>query len=166
MVFVQFADAPEEKSIPRHRVVSPRSRENQAIVAAEGGDHDRNRHNGRAGPWEDYVRGLGRDPVARRILDCGERKRSEVSDVCEQIKSDDEEGAEREREWNIASRIFHFAGGEGDVVPCVRGEKRVGLRDADANKKSERGYGRQAWADFLETAAQGPEIAEVFSAGT
>ena len=158
---VQLAHAPEEQTVARHRIVSARAGQNQPVVAAEGRDHDRDRHDGRARAGKNYVRRLRRDAIARRILNRFERQRRQISNVREQIKADDENRAERQRERNVAPRIFHFAGGESDVVPGVGGEKRIGLRHADADEKSEGGRGSQASADFLQIAAHRPDVAEV-----
>ena len=49
------------------------------------------------------------------------------------------DGAERERQRDVAPRVLHFAGGERDVVPRVGREERSGLRDADRDEQPERG---------------------------
>src|SRR6202022_4367419 len=69
--------------------------------------------------------------------------------------------AECEREGNVATRIYDLASCEGDVVPRVGGEKRIGLRYADSDEEPECGRGGQSFADFLQTATQRPEVAEV-----
>ena len=151
----------EEETVARHRIVGARARQNQPVVAAEGRDHDRDGHDGRARAGKDHVGGFRRDAVARRVLNRLERQRRQIRDVGEQIEADDKDGAERERERNVATRIYHFAGREGDVVPGVGGEKRIRLRHADADEETEGGRGGQALADILQIAAQAPEVAEV-----
>src|SRR5436189_2209097 len=96
-----------ENTVSGHRVVSTRACEDKAVVATERRNHDRDRHDRRARAGKDNVRGLGRDAVARRVLDRGKWKSSEISDVREQIKCDHEKGAERERKRNVAPRILH-----------------------------------------------------------
>ncbi len=92
-------------------------------------------------PGKNYVGCLGRDAIARRILNCGEWQRRQIGDIREQIKADDENRSERERQRNVAPRIDHFAGGESDVVPGVGRKERIRLRDADADEQAERGRG-------------------------
>src|SRR5207248_1452861 len=161
VILVQLSHAPEEETVARHGVVGARAGENEPVIAAERRNHDRNGHDGRASARKDYVGRLRRDPVARRILNRSERKRRHVSNVGEQIKSDNQKGAERERERNIAPWIFHFSGGEGDVVPGIGGEKGIGLGHANGDEEAECGRRGQTFADILQTAAQGPKIAEV-----
>src|SRR5205823_2444350 len=161
VVLVQLADATEKETVTRHCIVSARAGEDQPVVAAECRNHDSNGHDGRACAGKDDVGGLGRHAVARRILDRVERKRGQIRNVSEQIKPDHQNGAERERERNVTTRIYDLAGGEGNVVPGVGGEKRVGLRHANPDEESENGRGSQSFANLLQTAAQRPEIAEV-----
>jgi len=54
-----------------------------------------------------------------------------------------------------------FSGSEGDVVPRVGSEKRVRLRDADADEEPEGGRGGQALPDILQFAADMPKVSEV-----
>ena len=161
MVLVQLADATEKETVTRHCIVSARAGEDQSVVTAECRNHDSNGHDGCASAGKNDVGRLRGHAVAWRILNCGERKRGQIRNVSEQIKSDHQNGAERERQRNVATRIYDLAGGEGNVVPGVGGEKRIGLRHANADEESEGGRGSQSFADLLQTAAQRPEIAEV-----
>jgi hypothetical protein len=53
-----------------------------------------------------------------------EGQRDEIRDVGQQIQRDDDDRAEGERERDVAARLFHFAGGERDVVPGISREER------------------------------------------
>ena len=68
-----------------------------------------------------------------------------------------------ERQRDVALRVFDLAGGEGDVVPGVRGEERVRLRDADADEQARSAVdgGQSRGPTVLQVAAQRPEVAEV-----
>ena len=59
----------EEQPVPRHRVVDPRTREDQPVVAAEGGEQNGDRHDGGRRRPQRHLDGGGADPVLRRVLD-------------------------------------------------------------------------------------------------
>ena len=98
---------------------------------------------------EDYVRRCRCNAISGHGLDPFDWQRYEIRDVGQQVESDNQKCSECERERNVATRVLHFSGGEGDVVPGVGSEKRVRLRHADAHEQSERGRGGQAFADIL-----------------
>ena len=51
-----------------------------------------------------------------------QRQHVKVNEVAGDIKRDHNARAHRQRERQIAAGIFHFAGGERDVIPGVGGE--------------------------------------------
>src|SRR4029077_5191618 len=57
--------------------------------------------------------------------------------------------------------MYALAGREGNVVPGVGGEERIGLRHADADEEPECGGGGQALPNILQIVAQHPEATEV-----
>src|SRR5439155_4748198 len=120
MVFIQFTNPPEKKTVTRHRIIGTRTGENQSIIATEGRNHNRHCHDRRPGAWKDYVGSFRSDTIAWSILDRGERKRRQISDVRQEIKSDNQKRAEGERQRYVAPRFLHFSGDERDVVPRVR----------------------------------------------
>src|SRR5271170_8260829 len=81
------------------------------------------------------------------MLDRAEWKGGKIGEIHEQVQSDHHAAAERERKWNIPSRIFHFAGGERDVVPRVSGEERADLRDAQRDEKAVTSGGADSGGD-------------------
>src|SRR5581483_3651568 len=111
--------------------------------------------------WKNDVSSLGRNTIARGVLNCAEWQRRKVSDIREQIQSDNENRSEGERQRNVATRIDHFAGGESNVVPGVGGKERIRLGDANTNKQAERRDRGQTFADFLQIPAHRPQIAKV-----
>ena len=77
VVAVHLAARSKEKPILRHRVINARAGKNQAVVAAESGDQDGERHQDRAGGAEDYLQHCGGNAAVRREFDSArERGRS------------------------------------------------------------------------------------------
>src|SRR4029077_15403769 len=100
---------------------------NQAVVAAEGGNDDGYSHDHGAGGAEDGVECGAGDTIVGSSLDLHEWKGEEISQIREAVESDDDDGAEGHGEGDVALGIFHFAGGEADVVPGVGGKQRANL---------------------------------------
>ena len=67
-----------------------------------------------------------------------DERQAEVGDVGQEVEGDDQAGARGERERDVAARVLHLAGGEGDVVPRVGGEERADLGDAEGDEQAER----------------------------
>ena len=65
---MQLADGAEEKAISRHRVVDAGAGEDQAIVAAEGGEQDCDSHQNRSRSPEGLLHDGGPYPVIGRVL--------------------------------------------------------------------------------------------------
>src|SRR5579883_1298389 len=95
------------------------------------------------------------------MLDLREGKRHKIGNVRQQIQQNDQPGSHGQRQRNIALGIFHFAGGEGDVVPGVGGKERSGLRNADGGEQAERGGGGQAGGDRRQIARRPEARAEI-----
>ena len=150
----------KNNAIARHRVVRARAREDQPVVAPERRHHDGGRHERRAQSRQDRVQRRGGDAIGRGLLNGFERQRHQVRQVGEQVQRDDDDGAERERQRNVPSRVLDLAGGERDVVPGVRREERARLRYAERDEDPERRGHRDALGDRLE-APRRPELAEV-----
>ena len=149
MIFVQLADPTEKQTVFCHCVIRARPGENQSVVAAKGGNHDRDRHDRCASAGENHIGRFRCDTIAWRTLNCRKWKRREVCDIRQQIESDHEKCSERERKRNVAARILHFASGERDIVPGVGGKKRIGLRHANADEQTESCRGGKSRANFL-----------------
>jgi hypothetical protein len=96
VIFVQFAHPPKEEAVARQRIVGARAGENKSVIAAKGGNHDGDGHDGRASAGKNHVGRLRRNAIARRILDCAERERRQICDVGQKIKADHQKCAERE----------------------------------------------------------------------
>src|SRR6266550_8727567 len=102
MVLVQVAYLPEEETVACHRVIRPRASQDKSVVATEGRDHDRNRHDRGTCPGKDHIRGFGCDTVARWVLDGIPWQCGQVSDICAKVECDNEDRAERERQRDVA----------------------------------------------------------------
>ncbi len=116
---VKRGDALEKKTVTRHRVVDARARQNQSIVASEGGDHDRNGHQDHAGLAQRRFHRFSSHSI-RRFLQSGkgaERQRHHVSNIGEQIESDHRATTNQQRARQVASGVADLAAGESDVVP-------------------------------------------------
>ena len=99
---VELAGLRKNSAVLRHRVVDPRAGEDQAVVAAEGGDDDRHRHDRRARRPEDHRQRCGRHAVVGRGADLLERQRAEVGDVGEHVEHGHQQRAVGERERDVA----------------------------------------------------------------
>ena len=120
MARLQFARAAEEQPVEGHGVVHAGPGENQAVGAAEGGDHDGPGHIARHGRRSQHARDhRGRHPILGSVLDGVERQDAEVDEITSEVEQRDDADAERQRERQVAARIAHFGGGEGYVVPGV-----------------------------------------------
>ena len=79
---IELAGLAEEEPVLGHGVVDARARQDEAVVAAEGGDHDGGGHQS-APPTGPNM--LAAAAVAtrssRRVLDCGERQHVQVDEV-------------------------------------------------------------------------------------
>src|ERR1035438_4908517 len=164
---VELAGGPEEQAVASHRIIDARTRQDQPVVAAEGGDHDRDGHDDSTSTAEDRFNGSGGHAVIRGILDLVERQQAEIGDMGQQVEDRDEAGARREREGDIAARILYLAGGESDVVPGVGGTERADLGYAKGDEEAECAPGGgdssdegQVWFDGRH-AARRPEVVEV-----
>ena len=69
MVFIQFTDPPEKKTVARHRIIGARTGEDQSIIAAEGRNHNRDCHDRCPRAGKNYVGSFRSNAIARRILD-------------------------------------------------------------------------------------------------
>src|SRR5581483_1467964 len=109
----------EEETVFGHGVVDAGAGEDQAVVAAEGGDEDEDRHDGGAGRSEDLLHDGGGDAVLRGVLNAageergavgvsGHGEHEEVNEIRETVERDDDAGAECEGEWEIALRVADF----------------------------------------------------------
>jgi hypothetical protein len=139
---VQFADAFEEQAVLRHRIIDARAGEDQAVRAAERRDHDGQRHQRRAARPENRGEGGGSDAIVRGRLNLMQSQRREIADIGQDVERDHHGGTYGERERDVSFWIFHFARGERDVVPGVRGKERADLRNPERDQKAKHSRGR------------------------
>ena len=110
--------------IAGHGVINARAGQDEAVVAAEGGNHDRGGHGERAGFAEDRAHRRDRDPILRRVLDSIERQHRDVSKIRENVKDNDECASAQQCAREIPAGIAHFTADESDIRPgCLREER-------------------------------------------
>ena len=94
---MKFRRAAEEQAIFRHRVVNAGARQDQSVVAAEGGDQDGAGHDLRPAGAEDLLHNSGGHAIFRRVLDAArhdgravriamQRQRQQINDVGQNIE--------------------------------------------------------------------------------
>src|SRR4029077_15987973 len=168
---VQLTRRLEKEPVAGHGIRHPRTRQNQPVIAAKGGNNDRYRHDNSACRSKNRSERGGGDPVVWGILNLRERKRAEVSEVGQAIQSDHDQCSKGHRERNIAFGILHLCSGEANVVPGVSRKERAYLRHAVSREEPKcTGSGghrgdkaaQKTCAGFKRLrSTNGPEVAEV-----
>ena len=120
----------EKQSVVRHCVVHAGAGENQSVIATERGNHDRCSHAHRTWLTEHCFHHCHGHAVVRRMLDFRKRQNGEISDVCKQIKDDDDSAASYERAHKIFSRVAHFAPNKRYICPRRLRKKRTNHRSS------------------------------------
>ena len=114
-----------------------------------------------------------RHAIFRRILDAARHHRGamriavhgqnqQISEGSQEIDRQHKARAQDQRERNVAAGILHFAGGEGDVVPCVGGEERADLHHGQNHQQIHQHHGAaDAHLDRMHRTPAGvlPELA-------
>src|SRR5690242_2173769 len=95
MVFVQVAYLSEEETVACHRVIRARASQNKSVVATEGRDHDRDRHDGGTGTGKVNVGRSGGDAIVGRIREGIPWQRRWIGQVRGKVEGDDENGSGR-----------------------------------------------------------------------
>ena len=139
---VELRGASEKQAVLCHGVIDPGAREDHPVVAAEGRDHDGERHEAisrrlaehrrtAAVATRRFCRGLCDGPAGR--------KRREIRHVGEQVEEDDAQDPAPHGEPEIARRVLHLAGGEADVVPGIHRATRTPPWRPRSRARNERG---------------------------
>ncbi len=124
VVRIELSGPAEEQVILRHCVVDARAGKNQAIHAAERGDHDRRRHDARGnGPEHHRHNGSGH-AILGRGLNLSQSQYGQINEVTRDIKSGHDAYPKAERQREIAAGIAHLTRSKRDVVPRIRGKER------------------------------------------
>ena len=123
---IEISGAAEKHLVARHRVIHPRTRQNQPVVAAKSGDQDQRRHySGTDRPEYRFHHRAG-DTVLCRELDSSlhdgstvrhalHRQNIQIRDVREQVEQADEASPVDQRTRKIPLRRVHFSRSERDV---------------------------------------------------
>src|SRR5678815_137637 len=114
--------------VARHRVVDPRSCENESIVASESRNHDRSCHCQCSWMPKNRIHRRHRYPILGRMLDSFEWKRGNISKIGEDIEHDDYGTAYQQSTRQIASRIAHLAAKKCHIRPSSLGKDRTNHR--------------------------------------
>ena len=85
---IQFRDALKEQTIAGHCVIDARAGQYQSVIATEGRNHDRQRHQNRTARSEYHLHGSRGDPTLRRRLYGVKRQRHHISQVRQQVQPD------------------------------------------------------------------------------
>ena len=151
MLPIQFRYAVKEQSIAGHRVIDASARENQSVVTAKCRNHDRHRHDHRALRAKDSLHRRARHSPLIGLLNSGERQRHDVSDIRQQIQTDNYTTTNQKRQRQVTSRVLDLTSSERDVVPGWLREQRAGHRASEDDCQSQAPSQGQAWLRLLRS---------------
>ena len=119
MTRAEIAGLFEEDTVTCHRVVNTSARQNQSVIAPEGGDHDRDCHQDHSRWAERHFHRFSRHGVRRnsQSRECIQRQGDNVSEIREQIKQDHGAATDQKGARQIASGVAYLAARESDVIP-------------------------------------------------
>ena len=120
----------EKQPIACHRIVNPRARKNQSVVATKGRNHNRSSHAHRAHVTEDSVQHRHGHAILRRVLDFRKRQHGEIGKIGQQIKCHHDTAPYHERAHEIFSWIAHFAADECHIRPRSLRKQRADHRSS------------------------------------
>ena len=123
MGFVEVAGGLREHAILRHGITYAWAREDEAVNAAKGRNHDGESHDSGAKAGEDELQHGSGDAVGRGVLYGTEREDAEISDVRQEEEAGDADSPESQRTRHGDFGIFDLASSKRDVMPGVRREE-------------------------------------------